>query len=119
MNERSGSLLAGPGIADATASMATHRDWLRRAEALAEQLVERQEFEDAMSVAALGGHLALYSHPGMMVSPRLERALGQVSATLPQVRRTAPPASPPRRVLHVATEVYPTGGHSRVLWRWS
>jgi hypothetical protein len=115
----SASLFAIAAAADADTRLAVHRDWLARAEELAETLEVRGHDEDAVGMAGQGARFALFAHPGVLVSPRLERLFARVAArTLTQVPRTDPPSSPPRRVLHVASETYTSGGHTRVLWRW-
>src|SRR3954454_20555791 len=115
----SASLFAIAAAADADTRLAVHRDWLARAEELAETLEVRGHDEDAVGVAGQGARFALFAHPGVLVRPRLERLFARVAArTLTQVPRPHPPSSPPRRVLHVASETYTSGGHTRVLWRW-
>jgi hypothetical protein len=66
------------------------------------------------------GHHAWYHPTGLLACPELESMLTQIgSALAPRARATARIAPvPPRRVLHVLTEAYGVGGHTRFVWRW-
>src|SRR4051812_5622638 len=115
----SASLFSIAAAETADAQLARHREWLRRFEDAAEAFAAAGQPEDAVAAAAAGARIALQAHPGVMTSPRLERVLTDVAERhLEPVERAKPPARPVRRVLHIVTETYPTGGHSRVLWRW-
>jgi glycosyltransferase involved in cell wall biosynthesis len=113
------SLFAIPAAAGADARLRLHHGWLERVEALAEDLERQGRDEDAVAAAAIGGSALMFGHPGVLVSPRLERLFARVGArALTPVARERPPQAPPKRILHVATELYRTGGHTRVMWRW-
>lgn len=56
-------------------------------------------------------------HPGIMVAADLERRIGEIGRRYVP-GRPAERSGEVRRVLHVATEIYATGGHTRVLERW-
>jgi hypothetical protein len=78
---------------------------------------------EAMALTRMAYEYAMFSHPGMLASPVLERLLNDTGRGLiPDAVRTGPEADarPPKveRVLHVASEVYESGGHGRVLERW-
>jgi hypothetical protein len=91
---------------------------LQQVEAAAEGLLVAGDLEAAAAWAETAGHFAALNHPGRFASPRLERVLAEIG----RVAVPAPPsrsrAEPPRRVLHVLTEAYETGGHTRLAWRW-
>jgi hypothetical protein len=98
--------------------MANNEALLSRLESLVELLWAQGKAEGAVAWAATAAHFAAQNHPGRFHSPRLERVLASIG-------RAAVPAPPPRerdsgagRVLHVLTEAYPTGGHTRLCWRW-
>ena len=97
--------------------MAESRAQLARVESLVEGLWAAGEPEAAAAWAQIGAAFAYGNHPGVYASPRLERVLGEIGrAQVPGRRRERPGAV--RRVLHVLTEAYDTGGHTRLAWRW-
>jgi hypothetical protein len=110
------SVLAAAG--DRSERIAAHRRVLARFEAVAERLADAGEAEDAVSAVAVGAHVGSLFHSGVLASARLEAVLARVAAErlAPLPPRERPES--PRRVLHVATETYGVGGHTRVLWRW-
>lgn len=112
----SGSLLRALG--DKSSELAANRRILERHEDLAEALLDAGRFEDAVCAAAAGAVAATVRHPRLVASERLETLLSRVAARAltPLAPRSRPKS--PRRVLHVATETYEVGGHTRVLWRW-
>jgi hypothetical protein len=64
-----------------------------------------------------------FNHPGRFTSARLEelalRLAERVGAEWhPVVSATPPRTDGKRRVLHVLTEAYDVGGHTRLAWRW-
>jgi glycosyltransferase involved in cell wall biosynthesis len=73
---------------------------------------------EAAALAQMAFGWANRKHPGFMVSARLEGLLNELG------RRHVPGAvsargdGPVRRVLHVSTQVYDTGGHTRIIERW-
>jgi len=83
--------------------------------------------EDPLEAAALARIAYTYGmleHPGLLASGPLERLLHGLGrehaggAVLPGAGAGAAGAPGRERVLHVATVVYETGGHGRVLERW-
>ena len=73
---------------------------------------------EAAALARMAFTYGMFNHPGRLASAPLERLLHELGRAHmpgdPAVQR----AGDPRRVLHVATVVYETGGHGRVLERW-
>lgn len=63
---------------------------------------------------------AWFNHPGFFVDPELESLLRAIGGRLPAGRngRRKEPAGAKRVVLHVATQLYETGGHTQMLGRW-
>lgn len=82
---------------------------LRRAEGHPRRLLE---------IARFAGHLAWTAHPGSFVLPEAERALRDASG----LDGTSPGFVDPRpvsgRTLHVLSEVYEVGGHTRLVRRF-
>ncbi len=89
---------------------------------------------EAAAIARMAFTYGMFNHPGVLASAPLERllhALGREhvpavadtggAVTVHSRAREADAGAPParrERVLHVATVVYETGGHGRVLERW-
>lgn len=73
---------------------------------------------EAAGLAQIAYAYANRRHPGFMSSPPLERLLNDLGRTHVAGGATQPPRSGPERVLHVTTQVYATGGHTRVIERW-
>ncbi len=103
-------------MTDYATTIAKNAAVLDRLEGDIEQLVANGDYETAAAVAQIAAHFAWFNHPGRYCSPRLETALAAVSATLDLPERREPD---PRRVLHVLTQAYPTGGHTRWARRWA
>jgi len=80
----------------------------------------RADDEAAGFVACeLAAQFASHNHPGFFASLELEDLVSVIASRLAQT----PPGSAPapkavETVLHVMTEAYPTGGHSRLVQRW-
>jgi glycosyltransferase involved in cell wall biosynthesis len=71
---------------------------------------------EAVALARMAYEYAMFSHPGLLASPRLERLLHDLGRRFVPGRDEHTPGD--ERVLHIATEVYESGGHGRVLERW-
>jgi hypothetical protein len=70
--------------------------------------------DDRVFCAQLAADYAWFSHPGRFCDDRVEQSVGDLV-------RAAPPARVARRegrVLHVLTEGFTTGGHTRLARRW-
>ncbi len=81
--------------------------------------VECDDPLEAVALARMAYEYALFSHPGLLASAPLEQLLHDVGQRLvPGLDDGPVNDGSPRRVLHVATEVYESGGHGRVLERW-
>ncbi len=92
-------------------------------ESLVDHAWEQYRDGDAAAAAAyaqMAASFAWRNHPGIFHSARLEKLLEQIAGTLcPRTVVLRPPERGlPVRVLHVVTQAYATGGHSRMLWRW-
>ncbi|GJM82113.1 hypothetical protein HMSSN139_46090 [Paenibacillus sp. HMSSN-139] len=77
-------------------------------------------YESAVLWAKAAASSAWYAHPGFYVHRELEEMLQEISATLPnRVYDWSLPVNSKcsRRFLHVITQAYPTGGHSRLVER--
>jgi len=94
-----------------------HRQFAERLD-VAERLAGSGQQEAAVRAAADAAASAWLKHPGVHASPRLERLLKSLA---PRSERTSPRASPSRarrqRVLHVLSQIYSTGGHTRLTER--
>lgn len=99
-------------------AIATHRATFRRLETVAEDRLARGKYEDAAAYVQIAADYAWHNHPGLFASPRLEQVLGAVARASVPLNRDGRGTHPPRRVLHVLTEAYALGGHTRLTWRW-
>ena len=91
---------------------------LRALERSAEQLVGVGQYENALRVIAGGADWAWFNHTGLFASPLFENLLTTIGTRLLGAVPAVPVENRTRTVLHVLTQAYPTGGHSRLAWRW-
>ena len=83
-----------------------------------ERFAAAGQAEDAIAAVAAGAQVASFLHPGVFASERMEAALRAIATEhlVPLPERDRP--ADPRRILHVATETYGIGGHTRAIMRW-
>jgi glycosyltransferase involved in cell wall biosynthesis len=105
-------------VADDARLIRAHSAAMGRIEATAERFAAAGEPEDVAACAQLASTLAWMNHPGRFASARLERALRPGAEAVPEVAYERGGNGGPRRLLHVLTEGYSTGGHTRLAWRW-
>ncbi len=97
--------------------------------AQAENYFASRRDEAAAGYAQLAADYAWHSHPGLFASGRLESVLMNIGKRcLPYSKsghkksvsksNNSDAALLPRSVLHVLTEAYEVGGHTRLAWRW-
>ncbi len=101
--------------------VAEQGDEFRALLADAERLAAAGRWRDALVAAQIAAIYAYTWHGGFYASFALERLFHQLGrAAFPS--EDAPPRPEGRsgrlRVLHVLTEVYAVGGHTRMVWRW-
>jgi hypothetical protein len=101
-----------------TPSFAANLALLERFETAAERFAADGAVEDAIATVELGAVVAGARHPGVHVSHRMECLLERIAAEHLEPLTSRPARQGPERVLHVATETYMVGGHSRMIWRW-
>ena len=100
------------------------RNWavLSRLVTRAERHARRGRHEQAAVTAMTAATFAWCNPTGVFASPRLEEVLAGLGATLPEPRPVPRPVPRPTggrpSVLHVATQLYPTGGHTQMLANW-
>jgi glycosyltransferase involved in cell wall biosynthesis len=104
--------------ADLRRSVARGDVALRVLEAHAASRLAAGELHSAAAWTQVAAQLAWRNHPGRFAFPVLERVLADLAATLPPMPRSRPAGGPVRHVLHVLTEAYDTGGHTRLAWNW-
>jgi hypothetical protein len=92
-------------------------------EALEAGALEAGDPLEAAALARIAYTYGMFEHPGLLASAPLERLLHELGrahvaggAAVPAAATAGRGAG--ERVLHVATVVYETGGHGRVLERW-
>lgn len=82
---------------------------------LAERHFAERKYEYAAAYTQVAADFAWCNHPGLFASSRLEKLLLDIRATMkfpPLSRQTR---SKPRSVLHVMTQAYDVGGHTRLV----
>lgn len=87
---------------------------------LAKQSLFQAKYENSAAYVQTAGHYAWYHPTGLFTCAELETILQQIGTALVPVSHASPRAVPvsPRTVLHVLTEAYGLGGHTRFVWRW-
>ena len=73
--------------------------------------------ESSAAYIQAAGYYAWLHPTGLFASPELEDLLTQIGSSLVAPPPVAP-RTPPKKVLHVLTEVHGLGGHTRLAWRW-
>jgi hypothetical protein len=94
---------------------------LRSLVAAAEYRRDADKLEEAAALASASATFAWFNHAGVFSDPALERLLVDLSGRVPYICPPLPRSSSDGRkrvVLHIATELYPTGGHTQMLSRW-
>lgn len=118
--------LATDGNADQSAVSADeqclhrNRKQFERLLAWACRHAERGQHDLAAAWAEMAAYQGWHSHPGFFADDRLEQLLARIglATTTRGLSWRAGGSDWPRRVLHVLTEVYSIGGHTRLVWRW-
>jgi hypothetical protein len=87
-------------------------------ELLAAGALRAEDQLEAAALARMAFTYGMFNHPGVLSSAPLERLLHALGREHVPGSAVARVAGARERVLHVATVVYETGGHGRVLERW-
>lgn len=87
---------------------------IRRAEAL----FAAKDLRSAATYASMAAAVAVENHCGIFSSPRIERLLTSIGKATEPSKQVRPMPTSIRRVLHIATEVYPVGGHTKMMRLW-
>ncbi|QDR82796.1 glycosyltransferase [Sporomusa termitida] len=107
-----------------------YKQWIENAKRKFYALIERAEFsvltgnlENAVSLVKQAADAAHHLHPGFFSSPRAELVLRKVAQKLKDSVIAPIIAFPPRttekrNVLHVLSQGYHSGGHTRLVERW-
>ncbi len=105
-------------MTEAAKAIQANRTLLRALEHHANEAVAAGLYDRALRLIAGGADWAWYNHTGLFASRTFEHLLtvvgSDVVGSIQSIRRP----SARRRILHVFTQVYPTGGHTRLAWRW-
>jgi hypothetical protein len=86
--------------------------------ATATGLAARGRGDAAAAYAQMAGQLAWMNHTGLFASPELEELLGRLATQLAPVPGAGAREPDPRRVLHVVTQTYQTGGPTQAIACW-
>jgi glycosyltransferase involved in cell wall biosynthesis len=104
-----------------TARLKANFDWFAREADASEAHLQRGHLEEAALAAAIAATFAAKKHCGIFASERLERVLRAISQTLPDrapIFQRARSAKEVGRILHIATDLSPVGGLTRLISRW-
>jgi hypothetical protein len=85
---------------------------------IARRHLDSGRLDDAAGYCQIAGMYAWMNPVGLFGSDELEELLDRLSATLPALPAPRVPETPPRVVLHVATQVYQTGGSTQAIASW-
>ncbi|MGB3482214.1 MAG: hypothetical protein WBB07_08355 [Mycobacterium sp.] len=94
---------------------------LRALVADAENACKAGNLEQSTALASAAASFAWYNHAGVFSDAALERLVVDLGGRVPDARSArfrSSSGSHERVVLHIATELYPTGGHTQMLARW-
>ena len=91
---------------------------LRALERAAAEHVAIGQYENALRLVTVGADWSWFNHTGMFASPTFENLLRTIGTRLVPDSPDRRTEGEHRRVLHVLTQAYPTGGHTRLAWRW-
>src|SRR5665647_1277901 len=83
--------------------------------------IEESRFRRAAITLQTAARFASNSHPGVYRSQRLESLAVEIGQHLTALQSSAPRSSrlgPKIDILHVLTQTYSSGGHTRLVWRW-
>ena len=78
------------------------------------------DLDDSAALLQVAAQYASTRHTGLFRSLELEEMAGRIGRSVAPglAQALSGPLAARRRILHVATEVYPIGGHTRVIWNW-
>lgn len=84
-----------------------------------ESQLRRGRHEQAAAAALIAATFAWCNHTGSFASGRLADVLSSLAGTLPRIpEEPRVPAGGTVRLLHVASQLYDTGGHTQMLANW-
>jgi hypothetical protein len=98
-------------------NFAVYEQYLQKAQ----EAHARRRYALATAYAAVASHVVVQNHAGIFWSSRLERLLNDVGRHIGAPAPNLPVGGPNRefkRVLQVATQVSPIGGHTKMLCQW-
>jgi len=78
--------------------------------------IEKNRFRSAAVSLQSAARFAWYNHPGMFQSADLEVLAAQIGEHLPPPHGTGVELT--GHVVHVLSQAYAAGGHTRLVWRW-
>lgn len=105
-----------------TENLAKHLCEFQKLTSKVETCVRRNHLAAAAAYTQVAANYASWNHTGVWRSELLENTLALVGSSISSVsggsKRTTARNCNPRRILHVMTEAYGVGGHTRFVWRW-
>ncbi|WP_285246495.1 glycosyltransferase [Pseudarthrobacter sp. efr-133-R2A-89] len=99
-------------------SISGNREIFERLVAVAGRLAAAGLWEQAAVQAQLAARFAWTDHTGYFGHQGLEEVLGTLRSSIPQLPPADPGGHARRLVVHVATQLYGTGGHTQSIAHW-
>ncbi|MBK8814685.1 MAG: hypothetical protein IPN42_03890 [Methylococcaceae bacterium] len=85
---------------------------------LAQHCLDQGQLESAAVYTQVAGSYAWFNHTGLFACPELENILGKLATHLTATDNSSKRTHQTHEVLHVATEVYQTGGPTQAIACW-
>jgi hypothetical protein len=80
---------------------------------------QKGNIADALAFFQMAANFAWKSHCGFFLSPELEKYCCETSHSLmPRNDHQEPEPTNNQGILHILSQAYTTGGHTRFVWRW-
>jgi hypothetical protein len=108
--------LSSPAAHHRRASAADNRETFDALLEEASHAIERSRFRSAAVTLQTAARFAWFNHPGAFQSTKMGALTAQIGDHLPKAHQHGPDFT--GHVVHVLSQAYAAGGHTRLVWRW-